>query len=64
VHPHEQLCLLLLLLPLLLLLLLPGTLMVKDKSHLLLEDFYAQHTLLTAEQKAETGDWWVCPSCC
>jgi hypothetical protein len=31
--------------------------MVKDKSHLLLEEFYEQHTLLTPQQKAETGDW-------
>uniref|UniRef100_A0A383WPX7 Phytanoyl-CoA dioxygenase n=1 Tax=Tetradesmus obliquus TaxID=3088 RepID=A0A383WPX7_TETOB len=36
-----------------------GTLLVKDKSHLLLEEFYERHTLLTAQQKAETGDWYV-----
>jgi hypothetical protein len=51
----HALCVVVLLLRLLLL--LSGTLLVKDKSHLLLEEFYECHTLLTPQQKAETGDW-------
>ncbi|KAF6262035.1 hypothetical protein COO60DRAFT_687595 [Scenedesmus sp. NREL 46B-D3] len=36
-----------------------GTLMVKDKSHLLLEEFYEHHVMLTPQQKAEMGNWYV-----